>query len=135
MLTDENNPNLGHPVAVGLFPQGLTPGTGIHDLSGNVWEWTLSRWQDYPYAPSEAVRQQRNNPEGTDTRVVRGGYFDRPRVGRCASRDLDGAPGIDWFSNLGFRVVVSLVNSEFFWLYLSRDSRTPDGIPRTPHAV
>jgi hypothetical protein len=37
MLSDDSNPHLGHPVAVGLYPQGATPGTGLHDFAGNVW--------------------------------------------------------------------------------------------------
>ncbi len=48
MLADENNPFLNHPMAVGLFPKGATPGTGIHDFYGYIWEWTLSRWHKYP---------------------------------------------------------------------------------------
>jgi len=31
---------LGRPVAVGAFPNGRTDDTGVHDMLGNVWEWT-----------------------------------------------------------------------------------------------
>ena len=107
MLTDDSNPHLGHPVAVGLFPKGAAPGTGLHDLAGNVWEWTLSRWQAYPYAKSEQVRRSRNDPNAEGARVVRGGgYNNPPRNGRCAAR-INNQPDNDW-NNQGFRVLVSI---------------------------
>ncbi|MCB0020484.1 MAG: SUMF1/EgtB/PvdO family nonheme iron enzyme, partial [Anaerolineales bacterium] len=70
------------PVAV--FPAGASPG-GLYDLSGNVWEWTLSLWGEdinvpayvYPYRPDDG----REDIEAADKirRVVRGGswYADR----------------------------------------------------------
>ena len=33
---------------VGAYPQGATP-DGIYDLAGNVWEWTATRYANYPY--------------------------------------------------------------------------------------
>ena len=35
-----------YPVAVGSFPKSATP-LGIHDLVGNVWEWTADDYQAY----------------------------------------------------------------------------------------
>ena len=37
---------VGTTTAVGAYPSGATPGTGVVDLAGNVWEWTDSIWCD-----------------------------------------------------------------------------------------
>ncbi len=95
------------PSPVGVYPAGATA-AGVHDLSGNVWEWTLSHYRDYPYDPDEG----HNNSETYDPFVVRGGSWGVVRqVARAAFRDRY-LPG--YFSGyLGFRVVVSLADAEF----------------------
>lgn len=60
---------IGHPSPVGMYPRGSTPETVLHDLSGNVWEWTLSRYKSYPYKPDDG----RNDPKAEEWPVVRGG--------------------------------------------------------------
>jgi formylglycine-generating enzyme required for sulfatase activity len=75
--------------AVGCFPQGATP-EGVVDLSGNVWEWTRSLWENeqdeafaYPYQPDDG-REQFAAPDNV-RRVLRGGaYFNDQRQARCA---------------------------------------------------
>ena len=92
---------------VGVYPSGATA-QGIHDLSGNVWEWTASLYRDYPYRPEDG----REEPQAEGPRVVRGGSWGSGRrVARCAYRSWD-HPG-SFNVALGFRVVVSLADSDF----------------------
>ena len=89
---------------VGCFPAGISP-FGIEDLSGNVWEWTRSNYENYPYPEQGEKRQQREYLKAEGWQVLRGGAFsaDLDCV-RCAC--CSPAPGYRDF-NYGFRVVVS----------------------------
>jgi formylglycine-generating enzyme required for sulfatase activity len=98
-----DNTGIGTTSVVGCFPGGGSP-CGAEDLSGNVWEWTRSLYEDYPYDPTDG---RENLEAGNDVaRVLRGGSFLDPAVFvRCAARfrlvpDLRGR-------YVGFRVVVA----------------------------
>ena len=97
--TNEAGPGTTTPV--GLYPDGIGP-NGLLDAAGNIFEWTLSKFTDYPYKADDG----RNDPGGDDSRVVRGGaWSDNSDYARCASRS--GAhPGYR-DCDVGFRVVVS----------------------------
>lgn len=75
---------------------------GLSDMSGNVWEWTRSPWQPYPYDEAD----DREGLEGDALWVMRGGSFADPvRNVRAAIR---GAAGPDVRREfIGFRVVVT----------------------------
>lgn len=93
---------IGATSAVGCFPQGGSP-YGAEDMNGNVWEWTLTRWQG-GYEDYDEVTL--NEPDTSDgARVLRGGsYALSGRLVRCACRN-DSLPNNRSGSG-GFRVVV-----------------------------
>jgi formylglycine-generating enzyme required for sulfatase activity len=85
---------------VGSFPDGAS-WCGALDMSGNVWEWTRSLYEDYPYDPYDG----REDLVAGGSRVLRGGAFDgRAQHVRCACRDLKRPDSRHGY--LGFRVCV-----------------------------
>ncbi len=101
---------IGQTTHVDRFPDGTSP-FGVWDMSGNVFEWTRSRWganwqelqYSYPYRSASGCEEL----EGSGARVMRGGsWFNRYPEALCAyrSRYLAGSRG----SNIGFRVVRKL---------------------------
>jgi formylglycine-generating enzyme required for sulfatase activity len=89
---------LNAPNPVGVYPHGVTK-DGLHELAGNVYEWTLSLYRDYPYIPEDG----REDTDVEGLRVARGGswYHDRDVV-RCARRDRNYPRG--WYGSNGFRL-------------------------------
>jgi formylglycine-generating enzyme required for sulfatase activity len=101
--TDETG--LGTTTAVGAFPLGISP-YGCLDMSGNVWEWTRTLWDDrfgYPYNRNDGREDLKHRDRDC---VVRGGSFiNHHRNARCAFRYRFGPGSLLW--DQGFRVVVS----------------------------
>jgi len=91
----------------GIFKESASP-YGVFDLSGNLYMWTLSTKKDYPYTPQDG-----RNAVGTKgRRVVRGGsWLSYRKSARCAYR-LGYDPNAK-YDNIGFRIVVSLVDPVF----------------------
>lgn len=90
----------------GARPVGATPcpgcANGLHDLSGNVWEWTLTPFRVGPYDPSPPPLDLR----GDALWVMRGGSFaDTPQNLRAAVRG--GADPGARRPFIGFRVAIS----------------------------
>ncbi len=109
---DENRCNfdltIGTTSSVGLYPAGQSP-YACQDMSGNVWEWTMSLLGEdfmnpdfgYPYDPTDG-REDLAAPDFV-ARVLRGGaYFNHQGLLRCASRY--GWYLEDRYGNGGFRV-------------------------------
>lgn len=74
----------------------------LFDMHGNVWEWTLSSYQPYPYKDDDG----RNGLDKKEKRVVRGGsWYDRPYRATSSFR----LPYREYQKvyNVGFRVVVN----------------------------
>jgi formylglycine-generating enzyme required for sulfatase activity len=83
---------------------------GLHDMHGNVWEWTRSMYQPYPYRANDG----RNDIADAGGRVVRGGsWYDRPK--RCRSAFRLSYPAWRKVYNVGLRIVVEsdIVNERF----------------------
>ena len=85
---------------VGNFPTGVSP-YGVHDMAGNVEEWTAD-W----YAADYYIHSPRNNPKGPDNgiaRVLKGGSWRHQKSPHVlsASRNYQ---ELDYSSNfVGFR--------------------------------
>jgi formylglycine-generating enzyme required for sulfatase activity len=95
----------GHTTPVGAYSQkgGDSPYSAA-DMAGNVWEWTSSLYQPYPYVADDGREDRETNGFG----VLRGGaYGSDPWRVRCAFRNLGNRGG--WFGDddLGFRVAAS----------------------------
>jgi formylglycine-generating enzyme required for sulfatase activity len=82
-LANSEEADEGKTVSVGSYPDGASP-YGALDMAGNVWEWTGSEYQDYPYDAADG-REEVN--EGVSRVTLRGGsYASSETYDRCASR-------------------------------------------------
>ncbi|MBT7188757.1 MAG: SUMF1/EgtB/PvdO family nonheme iron enzyme [Anaerolineae bacterium] len=93
--------------SVGSFVEGQSP-YALHELSGNIWEWTQSLSKSYPYPESGKELAERENlkADKNSFRVLRGGAFVGNRINvRCAYRG--GGNPFSRNDDLGFRLVVS----------------------------
>ncbi len=76
---------------------------GAVDMSGNVWEWTLSRVSAYPYNPDDG----RESLDIVDNRILRGGAFSQDAYGTRASVRTGLNPGGRDGQN-GFRCLIEI---------------------------
>ena len=102
---------IGGTSAVGCFPGGRTPAE-CFDMSGNVWEWTVSLWgkdlskPDFKYPYRHDADWNNETADNEIRRVVRGGAFiSSDDLVRCASRFRLVPDFRHWL--LGFRFCVA----------------------------
>ncbi|HEY9840717.1 MAG TPA: SUMF1/EgtB/PvdO family nonheme iron enzyme [Candidatus Obscuribacterales bacterium] len=66
-LANTAEAGINNTTPVGIFPEGASP-FGCLDLVGNVFEWTLSLYQSYPYRPDDG----REDLRSVEPRTLRG---------------------------------------------------------------
>jgi formylglycine-generating enzyme required for sulfatase activity len=97
--TQENG--TGTTTAVGSYPGCESP-YHVQDMTGNVWEWTISLFMLYPYRKDDG-RENRDDPQN---RVLRGGSWrGKAWLARAAYR-IHGRPSYR-VVNVGFRLAVA----------------------------
>lgn len=94
-----NSGNTPHPVGA-----RLANAFGLHDMSGNVWEWVEDAWHaNYNGAPADGSEWRGDGAK----RVIRGGsWLDYPLLARADFRVWAGAGKRS--SDLGFRLAMTL---------------------------
>ncbi|MDR7169642.1 iron(II)-dependent oxidoreductase [Nocardia kruczakiae] len=107
---DDTTANLGQrhlePADVGAYPAGASP-SGVHQLIGDVWEWTASGFEQYPGFAAFPYREYSEVFFGGDYRVLRGGSFGTDPVAcRSTFRNWDHPIRRQIFS--GFRLARDL---------------------------
>jgi gamma-glutamyl hercynylcysteine S-oxide synthase len=106
--------NLGQrhlgPAPIGAYPKGASPG-GVHQLIGDVWEWTSSGWHPYPQFQMFPYPEYSEVFFGGDYRVLRGGSFGAaPAAVRATFRNWDHPIRRQIFS--GFRCARDAIPAE-----------------------
>jgi iron(II)-dependent oxidoreductase len=77
------------PAPVGAYPAGASP-LGVHQLIGDVWEWTSSDFDPYPGFVAFPYREYSEAFFDGNYKVLRGGSFGTdPVAGRSTFRNWD----------------------------------------------
>ncbi|MGB8981253.1 MAG: SUMF1/EgtB/PvdO family nonheme iron enzyme, partial [Anaerolineales bacterium] len=84
---------------IGDHPNGISP-FGIHDMSGNVWEW-VADWYSEKYYRDSPVSNPLGPVEGIH-RVMRGGTWDSPAENLQTFNRLKYKPAF-FTEGIGFR--------------------------------
>jgi iron(II)-dependent oxidoreductase len=88
-------------VPVHAYPAGNTA-NGVHQMTGNVWEWLSEPLAAVPCRPSERLETWR------PMRLILGGAFDTYLPGEAACDFVTAQGELDRRANVGVRCAVSL---------------------------
>ena len=94
-------PTRGRTVSVREYPLGATP-NGIHQMTGNVWEWLDEPLSTIPCRPDETFV-----PWQPLRRIV-GGAFDTYLAAEATCHFVTGQPELDRRANVGFRCAIAV---------------------------
>jgi formylglycine-generating enzyme required for sulfatase activity len=83
---------------VGSYREGTSP-FGVHDMAGNVWEWTADRYGPY----QQAAVKDPQGPDAGEYRVNRGGSWTTRDPSWIRAGNRDGSDPSSRFNDLGFR--------------------------------
>ena len=121
---------------VGSFTAGASR-DGVHDLAGNVWEWTMSPYQAFPNfkkneyrVPGQRKKQTVPTPkwDGNQRVVVGGSYQNSKMAARCTVRR--GTERTQRTNALGFRIAATPLPARDYVQYVwDKDLRNADGRP------
>jgi len=99
-MRTQHNAEYNETAPVDRFPAGASP-YGVHDLSGNAWEWVSSAYRPYPYDARDGREDLASGP----VRATRGGGHDsgtREITVTQRGRNLSRNPAAG-HHNIGFR--------------------------------
>ena len=112
------------PTEVGSFPAGVSP-YGVHDMAGNVWEWTIDEYEHTYYNRSPVVNpvnlKDAGLNDGPDRTLRGGGWFSAAHNVRVPVRSslqimdmqYEQNPDVDsslMFARIGFRCARNVSN-------------------------
>lgn len=91
----------GRTASVREYPRGATP-NGIHQMTGNVWEWLDDPLTTIPCRPDETFVSWQ------PLRRIVGGAFDTYLAAEATCHFVTGQPELDRRANVGFRCAVAV---------------------------
>ena len=81
-------------------------GYGLYDMAGNVYEWTNSLYEPYPYLTTDGREDRYANPDNSP-RVARGGSWSHGGYYLYVTNRSSESPNVRWDA-LGFRCISNI---------------------------